>query len=317
MHNYTIQNLLGEGTYGKVYSAINKDSQLVALKLLKTRGSLRAADYAEMRAASSFQNKNVLQVLSIFNHENQLCIVSEMCESSLGKLMQLRLGAQERKILCYGILNGIKYLHEKHFLHCDLKPDNVLITKKQLKHEQWAAVPKIIDFGLGTFLNGKYGFMRNPGASYKWTTGFRPPEVILGNWDIGYSGDIWSAGVIFLLFKSRQNPFSSADPLQLDMIAKTFNSTKEQVVQQVLNGQGDLQLGQEWKDLYKNHPIELDFIQQMLQLDFKKRPTADQLLHHKWLEGVGDTVDQPFEQSGLMFRIFDDKQEIPSSEWVF
>jgi serine/threonine protein kinase len=49
----------------------------------------------------------------------------------------------ERFQIIKGICNGLEYIHEKGYIHLDLKPDNILLDDDM--------VPKITDFGLSRF----------------------------------------------------------------------------------------------------------------------------------------------------------------------
>jgi len=80
------------------------------------------------------------------------------------------------------MLVALDLVHSLHMIHCDLKPENVLV-KSISKCEI-----KIIDFGSSCFIQDHL-------SSYIQSRSYRAPEVILGcNYD--YKIDIWSLGCI-------------------------------------------------------------------------------------------------------------------------
>lgn len=87
-----------------------------------------------------------------------------------------------RKI-AYQLLKSLEFLKKHSIIHCDFKPENILLKKKSNKGEV-----KIIDFGSACFEDEKL-------YSYIQSRFYRAPEVLLGS---GYSTsiDIWSLGCI-------------------------------------------------------------------------------------------------------------------------
>ena len=74
-------------------------------------------------------------------------------------------------------------------MHRDLKPENIMLADKFLLHKI-----KIIDFGLGAFIDKKPWIYKRCG-----TPGYVAPEVYEKGLEMGYGEkcDIFSAGVIF------------------------------------------------------------------------------------------------------------------------
>ena len=82
---------------------------------------------------------------------------------------------------------GIGFLHSKDIVHCDLKPDNIMVC-------QDTGYIKLIDFGLATVL--KPGELS---GDFRGTAEYMSPEMLSGNW--GKSIDWWAVGIIaFELF---------------------------------------------------------------------------------------------------------------------
>lgn len=93
------------------------------------------------------------------------------------------------------VLQGLMYLHMRHMVHGDLKPENVLISSPDLL--TLAAVAKLADFGMAHVSDrmhlspiglGCYG-------GYVGTVSYMAPEVLRGN-KPSYKSDIWSFGCI-------------------------------------------------------------------------------------------------------------------------
>jgi serine/threonine protein kinase len=162
---------------------------------------------------------NTMKLEEVFETENSLYMVFEILEGgNLSHLLRKSGPIPEYKIrpILKGILNGIKYLHERGVIHRDIKPENILFRKKnsesstfissnnnvgldrpnEQKLNNWEEADICLaDFGLSTFSNLKKFLYPRCG-----TPGFVAPEVInIKNMDQIY-GDIcdeFSCGLVF------------------------------------------------------------------------------------------------------------------------
>ena len=113
------------------------------------------------------------------------------------------------KSLCRDILRGIKYLHNHKLLHRDIKPGNVLYTRKTNPSE---FVVKICDFGLVKNLSTSLSSLsyRQMGRSLAGTRGWIAPELVQSVDNIVHTRDtdIFAVGLVlhFLISMGKQ-PF--------------------------------------------------------------------------------------------------------------
>src|SRR6202158_1598348 len=141
---YEVVGPLGTGGMGEVYRA--RDSRLrreVALKMLRDRDpGHRMRLLEEARAASALNHPNILVVYDVGVEHDVPFIVSELVDG--GTLRQLLahgpLPLQELLNVAVQIADGLTAAHEAGFVHCDLKPENVMVTADGRL--------KILDFGV-------------------------------------------------------------------------------------------------------------------------------------------------------------------------
>ena len=90
------------------------------------------------------------------------------------------------------ISNGLNYLHSNNVIHCDVKPENILVSGN-LK------IVKICDFNISIINN----FKNISSNFYKVTRYYRPPELFLKK-NFNEKIDIWSFGIIMYEMESRK-----------------------------------------------------------------------------------------------------------------
>ena len=129
---------------------------------------------------------------------NNLFIAYEFIDMDLTKIIhnnKFSLSESVIKGLMLQFLSGLAELHKFQVIHRDIKPQNLLISKK--------GVLKIADFGFARFISSP-GRKMTAGVVSDW---YRPPEIFFGATYYGYSIDIWSAGCIFAEFLEKEPLF--------------------------------------------------------------------------------------------------------------
>uniref|UniRef100_A0A669EUK6 Serine/threonine-protein kinase n=1 Tax=Oreochromis niloticus TaxID=8128 RepID=A0A669EUK6_ORENI len=158
------------------------------------------------------------------------------------------------------ILVALRHLHFKNIVHCDLKPENVLLASA----EPFPQV-KLCDFGFARII-GEKSFRR----SVVGTPAYLAPEVLRSK---GYnrSLDMWSVGVIVYVSLSGTFPFNEDEDINDQIQNAAFmypaNPWKE--------------ISEEAKDLINN----------LLQVKMRKRYSVDKSLSHPWLQDYQTWLD--------------------------
>jgi serine/threonine protein kinase len=137
-------------------------------------------------------------VFDTFYSTNNLFIAYEFGDNDISKIIHnknISLPENIVKSLMYQFLSGLAEIHRFNVIHRDLKPQNLLISRK--------GVLKVADFGFARFIASP-GREMTTGVVTEW---YRPPEIFFGAQYYSYSIDIWSAGCIFAEFLQKEPLF--------------------------------------------------------------------------------------------------------------
>ncbi|XP_060182059.1 G-type lectin S-receptor-like serine/threonine-protein kinase LECRK1 [Lycium barbarum] len=192
------KNKLGQGASAAVYSGILKlEDEEVEVSVKQLGNGIEQGDdkefLAEVRVIDLTHHKNLARLLGFCNEKNHRLLVYELMKngavSSLifwdGKRPSWKL----RSDIVLGTARGLLYLHEEcenQIIHCDIKPQNVLLDKN------YAA--KIADFGLAKLLKKD---QTRTSTNVRGTMGYMAPEW-LKNVPVTTKVDIYSFGVLLL-----------------------------------------------------------------------------------------------------------------------
>jgi len=192
MEKYTKIDKLGEGTYGIVYKAKNKETgEVVALKRIRLESDDEGVPCTAIREISllkELKHPNIVRLHDVIHTERKLTLVFEHLDQDLKQYLDEcggQLTKSTIKSFLFQLLRGIAFCHEHRVLHRDLKPQNLLISRK--------GELKLADFGLAR----AFGI---PVRSYSHevvTLWYRAPDVLMGSRKYSTPIDIWSAGCIF------------------------------------------------------------------------------------------------------------------------
>ncbi|GAV29951.1 hypothetical protein PMKS-003457 [Pichia membranifaciens] len=188
-YKYEINSILGNGAFGSVVSVLDhssKSKKNFACKIIKNdpRWSLQAVE--EIKILKRLHHPNIVTYVEHFTFRTHMCIVTEILGITLYESIQINsytgFSLNLVRKFTKEILQGIAYLHSKNIIHCDLKPENIMISGD--------GIIKIIDFGSSCHTD-------HLTYSYLQSRFYRAPEVLLGG-RYDTKMDIWSIALISL-----------------------------------------------------------------------------------------------------------------------
>ncbi|XP_006292246.2 mitogen-activated protein kinase kinase kinase 18 [Capsella rubella] len=192
--------LLGKGGYGSVYLATSKDGRY------KTERAIKTAELS--RASSLMDERRILKRLKspfvIYCYGDEIVregtsdcynLILEYCSGQcLADVIEDNQGGLSEfdvKLYAKDVLSGLSYIHDRNIVHCDIKPDNLLLTPVDHRFRSNGFLTKIGDFGLAMEKGSvEYG---NGCGHKRGTTRYMAPELI-GHGVIDFAVDIWAFG---------------------------------------------------------------------------------------------------------------------------
>ncbi len=243
---YSVTKVLGEGSFGKVYSVKDYYENQYALKLLKLwevppeiRESLIARFDMEFETARIDCDYLVHSISHGFLEGNPY-IVMEFCPG--GDLLNLYAeGSVDNTKVAKHVLMGLKALHNKGKVHRDLKPENVLIKS----NGDFA----LTDFGISGDRNKRMTERNIVGKPKQifGTYAYMPPEQLNPRKDATVlpTTDIFSFGVMMFQLLTGELPFGPLDS-ERDLVPYLKHGKRGEWNQNLLNS---TKKGREWYDL--------------------------------------------------------------------
>ena len=278
--SYTIEKLLGEGSFGKVHLTKKEgDSKKYATKELDREeiDSSEAKKYLinEIRILQSLNHPNIVKFVDIKKTKKHYYIMMEFCNGgeltkNLEKYMIKNGTAFPEELVQHfmrQIIDAFKYIHGKKIIHRDVKLDNILLhfdnEEDKKNFNLMKAQVKIIDFGFSCIYNDiKKSILGSP---------INMDPLILkkltdstgATRELGYdmSADIWSIGTICYEMLIGKSAFDSNNIKELsDKIEKGAYKVPTNISAELVS-----------------------FLNGMLQYEGKNRLNAEQLSRHAFL----------------------------------
>ncbi|XP_008101143.1 serine/threonine-protein kinase D1 isoform X1 [Anolis carolinensis] len=260
--------VLGSGQFGIVYGGKHrKTGRDVAIKIIdklrfptKQESQLRN----EVAILQNLHHLGVVNLECMFETPERVFVVMEKLHGDMLEMIlsseKGRLPERITKFLITQILVALRHLHFKNIVHCDLKPENVLLASA----DPFPQV-KLCDFGFARII-GEKSFRR----SVVGTPAYLAPEV-LRNKGYNRSLDMWSVGVIIYVSLSGTFPFNEDEDIHDQIQNAAFMYPPNP-----------------WKEI--SHEA-IDLINNLLQVKMRKRYSVDKTLSHPWLQDYQTWLD--------------------------
>ncbi|XP_059876055.1 cyclin-dependent kinase 5 isoform X3 [Delphinus delphis] len=191
MQKYEKLEKIGEGTYGTVFKAKNREThEIVALKRVRLDDDDEGVPSSALREIcllKELKHKNIVRLHDVLHSDKKLTLVFEFCDQDLKKYFDSCNGDLDPEIVksfLFQLLKGLGFCHSRNVLHRDLKPQNLLINRVV-------------------------------------TLWYRPPDVLFGAKLYSTSIDMWSAGCIFAELANAGRPLFPGNDVD-DQLKRIF-----------------------------------------------------------------------------------------------
>jgi serine/threonine protein kinase len=198
---YRLLGLVGQGQFGRVYCAVHRRTgSLVALKELDRSRFSTHKFLRELRFLLSLQHENIVTCRALEHTATGRYLVMDYCEGgTLRSLLdeEVFLHPVHGIQLILQILAGLDHAHQRGIVHCDIKPENILLT---LTADGWRA--RITDFGIAQLSQD----MAREGFSNTGSPAYMAPERFYGQYSP--ASDTYAVGILLFEMLVGDRPFS-------------------------------------------------------------------------------------------------------------
>lgn len=276
---FELQELLGEGTYSKVYAAQDKQKgDRVAVKIISDIAENILEIESEYRVLTSIGGQSIIpQFHGTYLHtpknsKRQLWFVMELCDGLpvselLAYYKREGKALQEEEIgsLLKSFMLGIHHLHQNDIICRDIRAGNFIISP--------SGDVKLIDFGSCALVKDSDGTTHASIGSPYWMA----PEVIACEQQSPYSKacDVWSLGITAIELAESQPPLFDIHPVRaMFQIARNPPPQVKKVAS--------------WSEPFK------DFISECLERNADNRPVILELICHPFITSCDDATNEDF-----------------------
>lgn len=264
MEKYHVLEMIGEGSFGRVYKGRRKYSaQVVALKFIPKLGrsekELRNLQ-REIEIMRGLRHPNIVHMLDSFETDKEVVVVTDYAEGELFQILEDdgKLPEDQVQAIAAQLVSALYYLHSHRILHRDMKPQNILLAK--------GGGIKLCDFGFARAMSTNTMVL----TSIKGTPLYMSPELVEER-PYDHTADLWSVGCILYELAVGTPPFYTTSIFQL------VNLILKDPVR--------------WPPTFS--PCFKNFLQGLLTKDPQQRLAWPDLLHHPFIAGRVTIITEP------------------------
>jgi serine/threonine protein kinase len=205
---------VGAGAMASVYMAKQLSlDRIVAIKILPKRLSedqeFVSRFYKEGRAAAKLNHNNIVQAIDVGEYAGHHYFVMEYVDGKTvyDEMVKKRVYSEREALeIITQIAKALEHAHAKGFIHRDVKPKNIMITKD--------GTAKLADMGLARQASDAEAATAEKGRAFG-TPYYISPEQIRGMVDVDFRADIYSLGATMYHMVTGRVPFEGNTPAEI------------------------------------------------------------------------------------------------------
>jgi len=263
-HKYTIMKKLGEGSFGHIYSA--KENATNNMYAIKLENKNRSQNLLESEAyIMSYLNGPRIPMVKSFGYTGDYnVLIMELMGKSLEDLFE-SMPTKKMSIRCvcnlgYQMVEILEYIHNKHIIHRDIKPDNFVMGKGIKSKNLY-----LLDFGLAKKYRSSSTLKHYPLLKRKHLTGTARYASInaLNGYTQSRRDDLEAVGYVLAYFLLGKLPWQGM-----------LNKNKDERYKKIMEIKRDT----DPHDLCKNLPSEFEkYISYTRSLEYEQDPDYNML----------------------------------------
>ena len=290
---------LGEGSFGKVYKA-EYNNDYFAIKFEDKNKGQNLLE-AEATIMSYLKGPNIPQIKSFGYSGDYNILVMQLLGKSLEELFNKlkKFSVKTTSLLAYQMITVLKYIHDKHIIHRDIKPDNFVMGLNKLN-----AILYLLDFGLAKKYRSSKTLEQYPYIKKKKLTGTARYASIhaLEEMEQSRRDDLESVGYVLMYFLRGELPWQGLKiKSKEDRYKKILDKKKETSSEQLCKG---------FPDEYR------EFMEYSRNLEYTEEPKYDKFknkFYNLVINKLGESFDYVYDwttESDLRKRKNDDRNNL-------